>query len=173
MAKIIYKEGYERQNRLESIEGIEISLLNGQRALIYPKYSEERMLDSIYIPDCDIEAETEINALKKYNDGLATYNFYHFHSPAANFVRQFSSKTFGKFNLPTLLAAMEIQDQKNDIDELAETIEGADLLRDLDNDIWSCSRYNEKLGWAAVSNFGFADKNYLQGLCLAVPTILY
>lgn len=29
MAKIIYKEGLKGQNRLESIEGIEISLLNG------------------------------------------------------------------------------------------------------------------------------------------------
>lgn len=131
------------------------------------------MLESIYIPDCDIEVEFKIDALKKYNDGLATYNFYCFHSPAANFVRQFSSKIFGEFNLPTLLCAMEIQDQKKDIDKLAETIEGANLLSYFDTDIWSCSRYNEKLGWVAVSNFGFADKNYLQGLCLAVSIILY
>lgn len=34
MAKIIYKEGCECQNRLECIEGIEIELLNGQKALI-------------------------------------------------------------------------------------------------------------------------------------------
>lgn len=141
--------------------------------MIYPKYSEECLLNSIYIPDCDIEAETEINALKRWNNDLATSDFYYFHSPAANFVRQFRSEIFDKFNLPTLLAAMEIQDQKNDIDELAETIGGADLLRYLDNDIWSCSRYDEKLGWAAVSNFGFADKNYLQSLCLTVSTILY
>lgn len=39
MARIIYKEGCEGQNRLESIEGIEIDLLNGQKALIYPKYA--------------------------------------------------------------------------------------------------------------------------------------
>lgn len=38
MARIIYKEGSEGQNTLESIEGIEIDLLNGQKALIYPKY---------------------------------------------------------------------------------------------------------------------------------------
>lgn len=44
MAKIIYKEGHEDQNRLESIEGIEIELLNRQKALIYPKYSEKVML---------------------------------------------------------------------------------------------------------------------------------
>lgn len=33
MARIIYKEGLEGQNRLECIEGIEIELLNGQKAL--------------------------------------------------------------------------------------------------------------------------------------------
>lgn len=131
------------------------------------------MLEPIYIPKCDIETETEIKALKRWNNDLATSNFYYFHSPAANFVRQFLSEIFDKFNLPTLLAAMEIQDQKKDIDKLAETIEGANLLSHFDTDIWSCSRYNEKLGWVAVSNFGFADKNYLQGLCLAVPIILY
>lgn len=35
MAKIIYKEGLEGQNRLECIEGIEIELLNGQNALVF------------------------------------------------------------------------------------------------------------------------------------------
>ena len=41
MAKIIYREGCEGQNKLSYIEGIEIDLLNGQRALIFPKYSKE------------------------------------------------------------------------------------------------------------------------------------
>lgn len=45
MARIIYKDGCEGQNRLECIEGIEIDLLNGQKALIYPKYSNEELLD--------------------------------------------------------------------------------------------------------------------------------
>lgn len=44
MARIIYKEGCEGQNTLESIEGIEIDLFNGQKALIYPRYSEEVMI---------------------------------------------------------------------------------------------------------------------------------
>ena len=45
MAKIIYKEGCEGQNTLESIEGIEINLFNKQKALIYPKYSELPIFD--------------------------------------------------------------------------------------------------------------------------------
>lgn len=45
MARIIYKERLEGLNRLECIEGIEIDLLNGQKALIYPRYSNEELLD--------------------------------------------------------------------------------------------------------------------------------
>ena len=39
MAKIIYREGCERKKKLSCIEGIEIGLLNGQKVLIFPKYS--------------------------------------------------------------------------------------------------------------------------------------
>lgn len=46
MARIIYKNGCENKNRLECIEGLEIDLLNGQKALIYPKYSEEAFMES-------------------------------------------------------------------------------------------------------------------------------
>lgn len=45
MTGIIYKEGCEGKNTLENVEGIEIELLNGQKVLIYPKYSEEMLLD--------------------------------------------------------------------------------------------------------------------------------
>ena len=46
MAKIIYREGCEGQNKLSFIEGIEIGLFNGQKALIYPRYAESQMLTS-------------------------------------------------------------------------------------------------------------------------------
>ena len=45
MTRIIYKDGCDGQKRLECIEGIEIDLLNGQRALIYPRYSNEALLE--------------------------------------------------------------------------------------------------------------------------------
>ena len=174
MAKIIYKEGLEDQNRLESIEGIEISLLNGQRALIYPKYSREVMLaDDDKICNWESPAETEMEALtRKYID-YRTEQLVALDSPAAMWVTQFHADKYGIFTLPSLLAAMEIQYQMNDIDALAETIEGADLLRDFtSSDIWSCSRYINNFGWVAIG-FGFADKDYLYGSALAVPTILY
>lgn len=44
MARIVYKKGLEGQNALECIEGIEINLLNGQKALIYPRYRERVMI---------------------------------------------------------------------------------------------------------------------------------
>ena len=64
MAKIIYKEGYEGQNKMSCIEGIEIELLNGQKALIYPKYAARRMLIPEKINEWGVKDETEIEALK-------------------------------------------------------------------------------------------------------------
>lgn len=174
MAKIIYKSGHYGENRLKHIEGIWIRLFNGRNALIYPKYSEQPLLESIFIPECDIKTEDEIKALKKMSNYQETSDFCRFDSSAAKFVRQFKSEHFDQFSLPTLLVAMEIVDQKEEIDELARTIGGADLLRDFNCcDIWSCSRYNDNLGWIVASSFGFADKDYLCGPGLAVPTILY
>lgn len=93
---------------------------------------------------------------------------------AAEFVHKFRSDKYGRFHLPTLLAAMELQDQKNDIDELAETIEGADLLRDFTSGVWSCSRYGESSGWVADGWYcGFASYNTLYCSNLSVPLVLY
>ena len=94
-------------------------------------------------------------------------------SPAAEYVSNFRSDKHSIFGLPTLLAAMEIQDQKNDIDELTETIEGADLLRDFTSNVWSCSRCGKYSGWVAYGNGGFATDISLYGSGLAVPVILY
>lgn len=173
MARIIYKEGCERQNRLESIEGIEIELLNGQKALIYPKYSEEVMLPMENIKYYGQDPDTEIAALKETESECLTDALHDCGSPAAEFVHKFRSDKYGRFHLPTLIAAMELQDQKSDIDELAETIEGADLLRDFTSGVWSCSRYVESYGWFANGGYGFAGN---VGLCysfLAVPLVLY
>ena len=173
MARIIYKEGCERQNHLESIEGIEIKLLNGQKALIYPKYSEEVMLETSRIADCDIEAESEIKALKREENIYATNSFRILGSPAAKFVHQFTAVDRFLFGLPTLLAAMEIQDQKKAIDKLAKRIEGADLLKKFTDSFWSCSRCGEDGGWIVRGGSGFARGNCLYVSALAVPTILY
>ena len=79
----------------------------------------------------------------------------------------------GRFNLPSLLAAMETQDRKKEIDALAETIEGADLLRDFISNSWSCSHHTTEYCWFAAGDKGFAYGFYLGHSCLVVPTILY
>lgn len=173
MAKVIYKEGCEGQNKLSSIEGIEIDLLNGQKALIYPKYAERSMLTSEQISKWNAAYETQIEALKVTDTYSETSVLFSLDSPAAKWVRQFASFDYGHRNLPSLLAALEIRHQKAEIDALAETIEGADLLRDFTSFVWSCSRYLSNYGWCAIGNGGVAYDYILFNAYLAVPLVLY
>ena len=159
MARIIYKDGCEGQNRLECIEGIEIDLLNGQKALIYPKYSNEELLNP---KDRDRWLDAGISE---------TAALLEAESPAARFVTKFTSERFGRFGLPTLLAAMEITEQEGEIDKLAREIDGADLLDDFSSDVWSCSRCIPGGGWLAYGG-GHAGGGYLNFGDVAVPLVL-
>ena len=107
MERIIYKDGCDGRRRLECIEGIEIDLLNGQKALIYPKYRNEELLDP---KDRDrwLDAGiSEIAALRLRDNQAATAALLEAESPAARFVTKFTSERFGRFGLPTLLAARQ------------------------------------------------------------------
>lgn len=173
MARIIYKKGLEGQNRLECIEGIEIELLNGQNAVVYPKYSEEVMLPRENIKNYGQASVTEVAALKEIENECLTDALHDCGSPAAEFVHKFYSDKYGRFHLPTLLAAMELQDQKNDIDELAGTIEGTDRLSNFTSIVWSCSKKSRISGWLASGNAGCSLDDGLYYSYLAVPVILY
>lgn len=116
---------------------------------------------------------SEIEALKVTETAFATECLRDIGSPAAQFVSQFKYGKYRNFYLPSLLAAMELQHQKKEIDELAATIEGADLLRDFTSYVWSCSRYGACSGWFVNGGSGYADGSYLSNSCLVVPTILY
>ncbi len=172
MAKIIYKEGLEGQKTLESIEGIEIELLNGQCALIYPKYADLPLLDKDRIDDWRAKAMTEIEALKVEDGASATDELLALDSSAVKFVRQFRSNVYGQFNLPTLLAAMEIAYQREDINALAKTIEGADLLKEVVA-VSSCSRCSRDYKWVADGVIGFAYGYCVKYFGSCVPTIVY
>lgn len=176
MAKVIYKEGQEGQNRLDCIEGIEIELLNGQCALIYPKYAELPLLDKDRIDDWKAKTMTEIEALKVTSSKEATDELLSLDSPAAKFVRQFSSNVYGHFSMPTLLAAMEIIYQQEDINALAKTIEGADLLEE-DTFVSSCSRCFQLNRWVVNGvnglTYGFIYNYVSFNPCVCVPTIVY
>lgn len=173
MAKIIYKEGLEGQNRIECIEGIEIDLLNGQKALIYPKYKDAELVEGGEEDKWTAKSVNEIEALKQMDNNWATGALLKIGSPVAKHVSQFSSDGHGIFGLPTLLAALEVVDQKKDIDALAETIEGADLLKDFSAGVWSCSRCSSGLGWFAYGSVGFAGSYSLCNRFAAVPLVLY
>lgn len=172
MAKIIYKEGCEGQNKIECIEGIEIELLNGYKALVFPKYKELPLLSKEKIKDWKASELMEIQALKVVDGNALTDELLELGSPAAEFVRQFKSNN-GEFDLPTLLAAEEIVDQKKDIDMLAETIEGADLLRYNWSFFWSYCRSSSSLIWSAYGNIGSLTGHVLYSELLAVPTKIY
>ena len=81
MAKIIYREGCEGQNKLSCIEGIEIDLLNGQRALIFPKYSTEYLMHSDQIDKWNARALSEIEALKVEDTVSETAALFNLGSP--------------------------------------------------------------------------------------------
>ncbi len=172
MAKIIYKKGCW-QNKLSCIEGIEIDLFNGQKALIYPQYARRQILTSDQINKWSAKNETEIEALKVEDTSNKTRELLKIESPAAEQVNLFWSEEYGQFYLPSLLAAMEIQHQKVEIDALAETIEGADLLRDFTSSVWSCSRCIEGLHWYAYGSGGCVSSGFFGTPYLVVPTILY
>lgn len=173
MAKIIYREGCEGQNKLSCIEGIEIGLLNGQKALIFPKYSEEYLMQSDQISKWNARELSEIEALKVENTISETAALFLLGSPAAERVFRFSARHGRDFCLPSLLAAMEIQHQKEEIDALAETIEGADLLCDYTEVVLSCSRYSQSLGVWVADGSDCASFSTFTNAYLAIPTILY
>ena len=173
MAKIIYKEGCEGQNKLSCIDGIEIELLNGQKALIYPKYAERQMLKLEQISKWSAKSEAEIEALKVTDTTIATQQLFALDSPAALWVARFHDPDKCRiFCLPSLLAALEIQHQKAEIDALAETIEGADLLRNYAPGVWSCSRCYSDGVWLASDVNCCACDGYLYYMGLVVPTLL-
>lgn len=173
MARIIYKKGMEGQNNLSSIEGIEIELLNGQKALIYPKYAERKMLTWGQISEWDAAVETEIESLKVEDTNGKTRALLRLGSPAAEWVSQYCSDTHSIFCLPSLIASQEIQYHKEEIDALAETIGGADFLIDYIPIVWSCSRFNAKYGWGANGYGGWVDGFSLTNAYLVVPVVLY
>lgn len=182
-ARIIYKSGLEGQNRLECIEGIEINLLNGQKALIYPKYEVHEMLIRSNEEKWSAKCESTVEAICAKNSQTATDELLELGSPAAKFVRRFKSERYGDFNLPTLVAAMEFQNHKKEIDALASTIEGADLLQDMKNwgrdmteTAWSCSRgercYSDYARVASDSDrFSYLEKPLFSSH-LCVPTAI-
>lgn len=180
MAKLIYKKGREGGRHINDIEGVAIELLDGRTALIHPRYRERGLLDYGSIKLWNTRNVTEIEALRLTDSEPDTTSLLEAGSPAALFVRQFASERFGAFQLPPLLAALEVASRMEEIDEAVRSLEGADTLADYGSVVWSCSRCGANGGWCAVGgigwyangNVGFAASNNLVNSFLAVPLLL-
>ena len=149
MAKIIYKEGFEGRNELESIEGIEINLGSGRKTLIYPKYTRLSMIDNL---NMFLEWDSEEESIKQAyeSDGIAEdEELYRINSPASLFVSKFITYKYGARCLPTLEIAHESAERFKEIDEMARKIKGADLLVD-------CYYYNIMTCQRAINNRYYA-----------------
>lgn len=172
MAKLIYKDGCEGLNSLSCIEGIEIELRKGQKALIYPKYAERQIVKEGQIGKWSARVLTKLGALKVDDTNDQTEALLKMGSPAAEWVSQFWSDKHGRFCLPSLWEAMEIKNQWSDIDAIAETIEGADLLKAYTSCVVSCCRHSQYDCWCAYGRellCGCSASWYH----LVVPTIIY
>lgn len=82
----------EGQNKLSCIEGIEIDLLNGQKALIFPKYSKEPLLRGEQIDKWNARALSEIEALKVEDTVSETVALFNLGSSAANWALLFVTR---------------------------------------------------------------------------------
>ena len=70
------------------------------------------------------------------------------------------------------IVVLEIRRRREEIDALAETIEGLDLLRDCCAIVWSCSRCQVGICWPAYDS-GYSYGRLVDCSHLSVPTILH
>lgn len=171
MAEIIYKKGYDGHKpvTLSDIEGISLELLNGETIVVFPRYKNAKFLEKEKLPLYVRKSISEIDALHLTSTDatILTDELLSLESPAAKHVRE-----QGTYDLPTLLAAGEIVRQREEIDKLARTIEGADLFYDYGSYVWACCRVNASGAWYAYGGGGFFGGNYMYGSNLAVPVAL-
>lgn len=172
MAEIIYKEGFDGQNHLECIEGIEIGLENGRKALIFPKYAWRKILRKNFdLEDWDSEEMTIKQAMA--SDGEAdNEELYRISSPAEMFVCAFMTDKWGLRDLPDLRLAVEIQKQRMEIDKQAEKIVGADLLREYRGGIWSCARASGDSCYIALFDKTIFSADIVCNEHICVPCVL-
>lgn len=175
MARIIYKEGFERRNELEYIEGIEIEYGNGRKTLIYPQYARLSMIDNLnMLTDWDAEDVIDVEAYA--SDGIEENDeLYRINSPASLFVSKFITHKYGARCLPTLKIAQEVADNCDQIDDLAEKIEGADLLCDFidsKSKIWTCSRASFSYCYGVNTKDGNTETLEVFKPNLCIPCVL-
>ncbi|MBQ0144989.1 MAG: hypothetical protein KBS78_07435 [Bacteroidales bacterium] len=170
MAEIIYKKGCDGHKpvTLSDIEGISLELLNGETIVVFPKYKDVKFLDREKISKYTRKNFSEFDALhvKSTDATILTDELLALESPAAKHVRE-----QGAYDLPSLLAAGEIMKQRDEIDKLARTIEGADLFDNCGSSICTCCRDSAGFAWYAHGGSGFFNGGMYSSF-LAVPVAL-
>ena len=168
MAKILYKKGCGGQNRLECIEGIQVYTF-GSPLIIYPKYAILPLRGEMPIRMCKGKRRSLIEQLAACDE----YRDYMFwasnHSPAIEFIDRINSGA-GRylFSLPALPSALEISYRWKEIDDIASSIDGADLIDNFSRSVWSSSIHTKKIGIACMD--GDIDYCNLRYEMLIVPS---
>ena len=168
-ARIIYKEGREGENVLDAVVGIAVPMLDGREVVVYPKYKECPLLEDKDVEKWKNKPVTVFKALRSTRDiREITDSLVKAGSPAAKFVR-----AQGDYSLPGLREAEAVVTFRKDIDKLASSIEGADLIDRPFLYIWSGFRGGASSAWVASGSYGCFGNGYFDGGYLAVPVSLF
>ena len=168
-ARIIYKEGREGENVLDAVVGIAVPMLDGREVIVYPKYKECQLLKDKDVEKWKDKPVTEFEALRSTRDiREITDSLIKAGSPAAKFVR-----AQGDYSLPGLREAEAVFTFRKDIDKLASSIEGADLIDRPFLYIWSGFRVGPNTAWFSSGGFGCFGGYLFYGGFLAVPVSLF
>ena len=168
-ARIIYKEGREGENVLDAVVGIAVPMLDGREVVVYPKYKECPLLDDKDVEKWKDKPATGFEALRSTRDiREITDSLVKAGSPAAKFVR-----AQGDYSLPGLREAEAVVTFRKDIDKLASSIEGADLIDRPFLYIWSGFRLGASGAWVAYGYLGYFLGGLFYNGHLAVPVSLF
>lgn len=157
----------DAEMKLDDIKGIIVPLLNGKRALVYPKFKEYPLLpegtkwNGKQMNECDT-LYNDSDGRKETDDLLALG------SEAAKFVRSVCPGT--EFNLPhNMLILAALYHFWGQFNEIVARIDGAS---ELDFPAWGSAMYSSGGAWFYYFNGYFYSYNFC-GSFMCVPCVLY
>lgn len=162
---IVFKKGRTGEMTIDAIKGIAMRRMDGKTILLFPKYSNCKLLEEGRIKDWKEPDQVQIDALlgpdrsKEITDGLLEID-----SPAAKFVRSVGAE----FNIPNLLSTGTIWNARKEIDALANMIDGAETLGEYPH-LMSCLRCKRNFIWYASGRFGALLHNLMWKDYVVVP----
>lgn len=157
----------DAEMKLEDIKGIIVPLLNGKRALVYPKFEERPLLpESVkwngkQMNECDT-LYNDSDGRKETDDLLALG------SEAAKFVRSVCPGT--EFNLPhNMLILAALYHFWQQFNEIVARIDGAS---ELDFPAWGSAMGSSGFAWICYGS-GYFSYGYFYYSFMCVPCVLY